>query len=68
MRYIYSLGYLSFVNTPFSFKDCDGEEILHSEFFGLKQRFATQDHVLDFFVPIGEPMPPQYFIRVVSDR
>lgn len=27
-----------------------------------------QDHVVSFTVPIHEPLPPQYFIRVVSDR
>lgn len=42
--------------------------ILHSEYFGLKQRFCEADHYLEFFVPIGEPLPPQYFVRIVSDR
>jgi pre-mRNA-splicing helicase BRR2 len=23
---------------------------------------------LSFTLPIGEPLPPQYFVRVVSDR
>jgi pre-mRNA-splicing helicase BRR2 len=54
-------------HTPFP-QDVDGEEILHSEYFLLKDRFAKMDHVLEFFVPISEPMPPQYFVRVVSDR
>jgi pre-mRNA-splicing helicase BRR2 len=48
-------------------QDVDGETILHSELFSLKKRFSEMDHVLEFFVPVGEPMPPQYFIRVVSD-
>eukprot|EP00730_Choanoeca_flexa_P002247 TRINITY_DN10972_c0_g1_i1.p1 TRINITY_DN10972_c0_g1~~TRINITY_DN10972_c0_g1_i1.p1 ORF type:complete len:1796 (+),score=582.18 TRINITY_DN10972_c0_g1_i1:116-5389(+) len=49
-------------------EDVDGESILHQEYFLLKQRYAEVNHYLEFFVPIGEPMPPQYFIRVVSDR
>lgn len=30
--------------------------------------YAEEDHVLTFTVPISEPLPPQYFVRVVSDR
>lgn len=49
-------------------EDVDGEMILHHEFFLLKQKFADEEHVLKMFVPVFEPLPPQYFIRVVSDR
>ncbi|EGD81008.1 ASCC3L1 protein [Salpingoeca rosetta] len=49
-------------------EDADSENLLHYEFFSLKKRFAELDHVLEFFVPITDPMPPQYFVRVVSDR
>lgn len=31
-------------------------------------KFAQDEHVVKFFVPVFEPLPPQYFIRVVSDR
>lgn len=49
-------------------EDVDGETILHSEYFILKRQFASEPHSLGFTVPIYDPMPPQYFIRVVSDR
>eukprot|EP01094_Clydonella_sp_ATCC50884_P027740 TRINITY_DN8091_c1_g2_i1.p1 TRINITY_DN8091_c1_g2~~TRINITY_DN8091_c1_g2_i1.p1 ORF type:complete len:1853 (+),score=962.58 TRINITY_DN8091_c1_g2_i1:598-5559(+) len=49
-------------------EDVDGENILHHEFFLLKGAYAEDDHYLTFTVPLLEPMPPQYFIRVVSDR
>lgn len=49
-------------------EDVDSEVVLHQEYFLLKSKFATDDHVVKFFVPIFEPLPPQYFIRVVSDR
>jgi pre-mRNA-splicing helicase BRR2 len=49
-------------------QDVDGEMLLHHEFFLLKQRFAQDEHTIEFYVPITEPLPPQYFIRVVSDR
>ena len=32
------------------------------------RRFCTDEHTVKFFVPVFEPLPPQYFIRVVSDR
>lgn len=48
--------------------DVDDETILHHEYFLLKQKFAQDEHVVKFFVPVFEPLPPQYFIRVISDR
>mmetsp|Transcript_16957 Transcript_16957/g.39591 ORF Transcript_16957/g.39591 Transcript_16957/m.39591 type:complete len:2174 (-) Transcript_16957:228-6749(-) len=49
-------------------EDVNGEQILHHEMFVLKERGAEEEHTLNFTVPITEPLPPQYFIRVVSDR
>ena len=49
-------------------EDVDSEIVLHHEYFLLKQKFAEEEHVIKMFVPIFEPLPPQYFIRVVSDR
>ena len=49
-------------------EDVDGEDILHQEYFLLKKRFAEVEHTVSFFVPIYEPVPPQYFVRIVSDR
>eukprot|EP00252_Welwitschia_mirabilis_P011890 TRINITY_DN2641_c0_g2_i1.p1 TRINITY_DN2641_c0_g2~~TRINITY_DN2641_c0_g2_i1.p1 ORF type:complete len:1287 (-),score=253.33 TRINITY_DN2641_c0_g2_i1:150-3629(-) len=49
-------------------EDNDGEYILHHEYFLLKMQYVEEDHHLSFTVPIHEPLPPQYFIRVVSDR
>lgn len=49
-------------------EDVNGEQILHQEMFVLQERGAEEEHTLNFTVPITEPLPPQYFIRVVSDR
>nr|CAB3465383.1 unnamed protein product [Digitaria exilis] len=49
-------------------EDSDGECILHHEYFMLKKQYIDEDHTLNFTVPIYEPLPPQYFIRVVSDK
>ncbi|CAJ0923062.1 unnamed protein product [Ranitomeya imitator] len=49
-------------------EDVDSEVILHHEYFLLKAKYAKDEHLVTFFVPVFEPLPPQYFIRVVSDR
>ncbi|CAK7199611.1 Pre-mRNA-splicing helicase BRR2 [Sporothrix eucalyptigena] len=53
-------------------EDSDGEDILFHDQFLLRKEFATSaensEHVVDFTVPITDPMPPNYFVSVVSDR
>ncbi|KAK1376654.1 hypothetical protein POM88_032847 [Heracleum sosnowskyi] len=49
-------------------EDSYGELILHHQFFLLKKQYIDEDHTLIFTVPIYEPLHPQYFIRVVSDK
>jgi len=52
-------------------EDCDGEDILFFDTFILRQHYAqseTNEHIVEFTVPITEPMPPNYFISVISDR
>ncbi|GKY92360.1 hypothetical protein MPSEU_000206900 [Mayamaea pseudoterrestris] len=49
-------------------EDVNGESILHYESFTLINRSASDDQQAVFSVPILEPLPPAYFIRVISDR
>ena len=52
-------------------EDCDGEDILFQDQFLLRKDYATSEmneHLVEFTVPITEPMPPNYFITVLSDR
>lgn len=49
-------------------EDVDSEVILHHEYFLLKSKYSTDEHTIKFCVPVFEPLPPQYFLRVVSDR
>ncbi|KAK8597890.1 hypothetical protein V6N13_095285 [Hibiscus sabdariffa] len=49
-------------------EDNGSEYILHHEYFLLKKQYIDEDLTLNFTVPIYEPLPPQYFIRVVSDK
>ncbi|KAI1863835.1 uncharacterized protein JN550_009333 [Neoarthrinium moseri] len=52
-------------------EDCDGEEVLFYDTFLLRKDYAiseNNEHLVDFTVPITDPMPPNYFISVISDR
>ena len=52
-------------------EDCDGEDILFHDQFVLRKDYAqseTNEHLVDFTVPVTEPMPPNYFVTLLSDR
>ena len=49
-------------------EDQDSEKVLHHEYFLLKKQFHEADTHISFTVPMFDPMPPQYYIRVISDR
>ena len=49
-------------------EDVDGEVILFHDTFILRQRYAEQEHNVTLTVPMFEPVPPNYYISVVSDR
>ncbi|KAH8657646.1 Sec63 Brl domain-containing protein [Tricladium varicosporioides] len=52
-------------------EDCDGEDILFHDQFILRKDFAQaemNEHIVEFTAPITEPMPPNYFVSVISDR
>ena len=52
-------------------EDCDGEDILFHDQFLLRSNYAQSEmneHLVEFTVPVTEPMPPNYFISLISDR
>ena len=52
-------------------EDSDGEDILHHDTFLLRKDYAeaeSNEHIVDFTVPVTDPMPPHYFVSVISDR
>jgi pre-mRNA-splicing helicase BRR2 len=52
-------------------EDVDGEHILYSDTFQLRKKFAiseNNEHYLTITVPIHEPVPPNYYISVISDK
>lgn len=49
-------------------EDCDGEAVLFSDTFVLREEYQSEEHVVEFTVPISEPIPPNYFISVISEK
>lgn len=48
-------------------EDVDGEIILFHDQFLLQRRFAEDEHTVTFTIPMFEPVPPNYFVSVVSN-
>ena len=49
-------------------EDGENEYIYHAESFLLNKKQYRDTHELQFTIPIREPLPPQYYVRAVSDR
>ncbi|KAH9830081.1 Sec63-domain-containing protein [Rhodofomes roseus] len=49
-------------------EDVDGEIVLFHDTFILRQRYAEDEHNVTLTVPMFEPVPPNYYISIVSDR
>ena len=49
-------------------EDVDSEILLYYDTFVLKSRYAQDVHTMSFTVPLFEPLAPNYFISLVSDR
>ncbi len=48
-------------------EDGENEYIYHSEFLVLLRKQCRDTKVIEFTIPVREPLPPQYYIRTVSD-
>ncbi|KAL7750398.1 Pre-mRNA-splicing helicase BRR2 [Sorochytrium milnesiophthora] len=48
--------------------DVDDAVILYHDTFVLKQKYATEEHAVSFTVPLYEPLPPNYYVSIISDR
>jgi len=48
-------------------EDFDDEHVYHKERFVLVKAKASELHTLAFTIPLFEPLPPQYLVRVVSE-
>ena len=49
-------------------EDGDNDYIYHSEHILVHKKERGQNKQLEVTIPIREPLPSQYFVRVVSDR
>ncbi|KNC80924.1 activating signal cointegrator 1 complex subunit 3 [Sphaeroforma arctica JP610] len=48
-------------------EDAGNEHYYHSEHFTLNKKQYKETHNIVFTVPVFDPMPPQYFVRAMSD-
>ncbi|KAK9868384.1 hypothetical protein WJX84_004044 [Apatococcus fuscideae] len=50
-------------------EDSENEHIYHTELWTLTKKMASEpSHSVSFTIPIFEPLPPQYYVRAVSDQ
>lgn len=49
-------------------EDTNGEKILYNDTFLVRRNYANEVHLLDFTVPISTPIPPNYFITLISEK
>jgi hypothetical protein len=49
-------------------EDAENIELYHSEYFILNRKQLGETQKLGFTIPVREPLPPQLYIRVISDR
>ena len=49
-------------------EDVDAARLLHAQYVVLKRRRAADELVVTFTVPVLDPLPPLYYVRVVADR
>ena len=48
-------------------EDGDNEYIYHTEYFLLTKREKDLVKQMDFIIPVREPLPSQYYVRIISD-
>lgn len=48
-------------------EDSDGEQILYYQYWVLKKKYAQETQYVNFIIPLIEPMPPHYYLRICSD-
>jgi pre-mRNA-splicing helicase BRR2 len=49
-------------------EDTNGERILYSDTFLVRRNYINQEHLLDFTVPVDVPLPPNYFVTLISEK
>ncbi|SPO28683.1 probable ATP dependent RNA helicase [Ustilago trichophora] len=49
-------------------EDVDAEILHYHDQFLLLRKYAEEEHTVTFTIPMTEPIPPNYYISVVSDR
>lgn len=48
-------------------EDSDAQTIYHAEHFVLQRKERNDEKKIEVVIPVRDPLPPQYYIRVLSD-
>ena len=49
-------------------EDCNGENILYFDTFTVSRKYIGKEHLLEFFIPILQPLEPTYFVTFISEK
>ncbi|EGW35791.1 uncharacterized protein SPAPADRAFT_131497 [Spathaspora passalidarum NRRL Y-27907] len=49
-------------------EDCNGNQLLHHEEFVVKQQNINKVHVVEFIVPVSEPLIPNFVVSFISNK
>lgn len=49
-------------------ENSETSEIYHHEYFILTRKRLYDDHEVNFTIPLSDPLPPQIYVRAISDR
>lgn len=49
-------------------EDTNGEKILYTDSFLIRRNYINQEHLIDFTVPVDAPIPPNYFVTLISEK
>ncbi|KAJ2800857.1 Pre-mRNA splicing, partial [Coemansia furcata] len=49
-------------------EDGSGAQLVHAESLVISKAHAAEEHVVEFACTLADPLPPQYFVVVMSDR
>lgn len=49
-------------------EDYENDVIYHSEMFVLTRKAHTEEVKISFTIPVSEPLPSSYYVKIISDR
>ncbi|KAG7661704.1 brr2 [[Candida] subhashii] len=49
-------------------EDCNGLELLHYEIFQVHRANVGKPHIVEFYIPVSDPLPPNYILSFISHK